>query len=60
MGGLNRTLPRVDQPADEEIATAANDRQKLFVIEDDADIARLVRHHLEATGYRVRVHAPPS
>jgi len=58
MGGLNRTLPRVEQqPATEEIATAVNDRQKIFVVEDDADISRLVRHHLEAAGYRVRVYA---
>lgn len=28
--------------------------QKIFVIEDDLDIARLVRHHLEGAGYRVR------
>ena len=57
MGGLNRTLPQVNQPVDEETATAVNDKQKLFVVEDDADIARLVRHHLEAAGYRVRVYA---
>ena len=57
MGGLNRTLPQLDQPTDEETAIAANDKQKLFVVEDDADIARLVRHHLEAAGYRVRVYA---
>jgi two-component system phosphate regulon response regulator PhoB len=57
MGGLNRTLPQVDQPADEETAIAVNDKQKLFVVEDDADIARLVRHHLEAAGYRVRVYS---
>ena len=29
----------------------------IFVVEDDADIARLVRHHLEAAGYRVRLFA---
>jgi DNA-binding response OmpR family regulator len=57
MGALNRTLPQVDQPADEETAIVANDKQKLFVVEDDADIARLVRHHLEAAGYRVRVYS---
>lgn len=56
MGGLNRTLPQVEQPANEETAAAVNDKQKLFVVEDDADIARLVRHHLEAAGYRVRVY----
>jgi DNA-binding response OmpR family regulator len=27
---------------------------KIFVVEDDNDIARLVRHHLETAGYRVR------
>lgn len=27
---------------------------KIFVVEDDADIARLVRHNLEAAGYRIR------
>ncbi|HYL94103.1 MAG TPA: response regulator transcription factor [Alphaproteobacteria bacterium] len=27
---------------------------KIFLMEDDADIARLVRHHLESAGYRVR------
>ncbi|HEY6350837.1 MAG TPA: response regulator transcription factor [Candidatus Angelobacter sp.] len=27
---------------------------KVFVLEDDSDIARLVRHHLEMAGYRVR------
>jgi DNA-binding response OmpR family regulator len=29
----------------------------IFVVEDDADIARLVRHHLELAGYRVRTFA---
>jgi DNA-binding response OmpR family regulator len=57
MGGLNRRLPRVDRPVDEEIATAVNDKRRVFVVEDDADIARLVRHHLEAAGYRVRIYA---
>jgi two-component system phosphate regulon response regulator PhoB len=56
MGGLNRTLPRVEQSTDEETAAAVSDKQKIFVVEDDADIARLVRHHLEAAGYRVRVY----
>ena len=28
--------------------------QTIFVMEDDADIAHLVRHHLEASGYTVR------
>jgi DNA-binding response OmpR family regulator len=63
MGSLNRTLTQVDQPADqptEENAAAATgvaDKQKVFVVEDDTDIARLVRHHLEAAGYRVRSYS---
>ncbi len=28
--------------------------KKIFLLEDDPDIARLVRHHLESTGYKVR------
>ena len=30
---------------------------KIFVVEDDVDISRLVRHHLEAAGYRTRTFA---
>src|SRR3954469_7951372 len=29
-------------------------RNTIFVVEDDADIARLVQHHLEGAGYAVR------
>jgi two-component system phosphate regulon response regulator PhoB len=29
----------------------------IFVVEDDADISRLVRHHLEQAGYQVRPFA---
>ncbi|HZE23218.1 MAG TPA: hypothetical protein VE054_04435 [Blattabacteriaceae bacterium] len=57
MGALNRTLLRTDQSLDQELPTPVNDKQKVFVVEDDADIARLVRHHLEAAGYRTRVYA---
>jgi DNA-binding response OmpR family regulator len=57
MGGLNRTLLRIDQALDQEIATAVNGKPGIFVVEDDADIARLMRHHLEAAGYRTRVYA---
>jgi two-component system phosphate regulon response regulator PhoB len=31
-----------------------NGSQKIFLVEDDLDISRLVRHHLEAAGFRVR------
>ena len=57
MGALNRTLPRTDQSLDQELPTAVNGKPGIFVVEDDADIARLVRHHLEAAGYRTRVYA---
>ena len=30
---------------------------KIFVVEDDVDISRLVRHHLEGAGYRIRTFA---
>ncbi len=32
-------------------------KRTVFVVEDDADIARLVRHHLEAAGFQVRSFA---
>ena len=31
--------------------------QQIFLVEDDADITRLVRHHLEAAGYGVRTYS---
>jgi DNA-binding response OmpR family regulator len=59
MGALNRTLPGADRPAQEQpaVETAGTDKQKIFVVEDDSDISRLVRHHLEMAGYRVRSYA---
>jgi two-component system phosphate regulon response regulator PhoB len=32
-------------------------KQQIFLVEDDADITRLVRHHLEASGYLVRTYS---
>jgi DNA-binding response OmpR family regulator len=32
-------------------------KQQIFLVEDDADITRLVRHHLEAAGYVVRSYS---
>src|ERR1700761_8570089 len=32
-------------------------KQTIFAVEDDPDISRLVRHHLEASGYSVRTFA---
>ena len=59
MGALNKTLQGADGTTLENSAVdaALNDRQKIFVVEDDTDIARLVRHHLEVAGYRVRSYS---
>ena len=59
MGALNRTLPGADRTTQEKPAAeaAVNDKQKIFVVEDDSDIAHLVRHHLEVAGYRVRSYS---
>src|SRR5882724_8244165 len=59
MGALNRTLPAADLSTQESPATetTVSDKQKIFVVEDDTDIARLVRHHLEVAGYRVRSYS---
>jgi len=59
MGALNRTLPGADRTTQEKPAAEAaiNDKQKIFVVEDDLDIAHLVRHHLEDAGYRVRSYS---
>ncbi len=34
--------------------------QTVFVLEDDTDISRLVQHHLEASGFGVRVYGTPT
>ena len=34
--------------------------QTVFVLEDDADIARLIQHHLEAAGYAARIYSTPT
>jgi DNA-binding response OmpR family regulator len=59
MGALNRTLPGPAEQMPEKPAAeaGASDKQKIFVVEDDADIARLLRHNLEAAGYRVRAYS---
>lgn len=55
MGWMTRGRPlgeELRRPHSGDLDAGAN--QKIFVIEDDLDIARLVRHHLEGAGYRVR------
>jgi len=34
--------------------------QTIFVLEDDADIARLVQHNLQSAGYAVRLYSTPA
>jgi DNA-binding response OmpR family regulator len=34
--------------------------QTVFVLEDDADIARLIQHHLEAAGFPARIYGTPA
>src|SRR6266852_8381688 len=59
MGSVNRTLVDSDEqrrranPLDQN----PGGKQKVFVVEDDLDISRLVRHHLESAGYKVRSYA---
>ncbi len=41
--------------ASELPAAPASQRQRIFVVEDEEDIARLIGHNLEAAGYQVQV-----
>jgi DNA-binding response OmpR family regulator len=50
-GPLDSEAQRQRQSA---VEPEMNVGQKIFVVEDDLDIARLVRHNLEAAGFRVR------
>lgn len=46
--------PRVFPPP-ERLNTMKAMKPLIYVVEDEADIARLVKHHLEAAGFNVRV-----
>jgi len=50
-------MPLVERQETAAVDMAAGLSKKIFVVEDELDIARLVRHHLEAAGYRVRSFA---
>lgn len=55
MGWMMRGRPAGEElrrPHSADLEVSGN--HKIFVVEDDLDIARLVRHHLEGAGYRVR------
>jgi two-component system phosphate regulon response regulator PhoB len=53
---MNRVFPNEQAPAYHEPAHELNmnSAPKIFLVEDDLDIARLVRHNLESAGFRVR------
>jgi DNA-binding response OmpR family regulator len=53
-GTLNLEGKRQRQTALEPAAAGV---RKIFVVEDDLDIARLVRHHLEDDGFQVRSYS---
>jgi two-component system phosphate regulon response regulator PhoB len=58
MGALTRTLlPQDEQSLENSSDAETPDKQKIFVVEDDADISRLLRHNLEVAGYRVRTYS---
>jgi DNA-binding response OmpR family regulator len=56
MEGMNRGSTSDGRPArlDGSAGLLMNPSPKIFLVEDDSDIARLVRHNLEAAGFRVR------
>ncbi|HET9838728.1 MAG TPA: response regulator transcription factor [Candidatus Angelobacter sp.] len=57
MGAVNRMPSPEEQRLEKPAQDAANDKPKIFVVEDDADISRLLRHNLEVAGYRVRTYS---
>ena len=56
MEGINRgnTSEGRASRLDSSPGLLMNPSPKIFLVEDDSDIARLVRHNLEAAGFRVR------
>jgi DNA-binding response OmpR family regulator len=51
-GPANSAVPIPREPHGRD-----SSNQKIFLLEDDGDIAKLVRHNLEAAGYRVRSYS---
>lgn len=57
MGGIYRE-PLGDESRNRQASELAmNGKQRIYVVEDDLDIARLVRHNLESAGFRVRTYS---
>jgi two-component system phosphate regulon response regulator PhoB len=57
MGWIMRERLAGDEPNQSGAELEMNGNQKIFLVEDDLDIARLVRHHLEIAGFRVRSYS---
>jgi two-component system phosphate regulon response regulator PhoB len=58
MGWISRgRLAGEEQRNSQSAELEMNGNYKIFVVEDDLDIARLVRHHLETAGFRVRSYS---
>src|SRR5215475_698519 len=59
MGGITRGPLSAEETGSRpsSVELAMNGNPKIFVVEDDMDIARLVRHHLETAGFRVRSYS---
>jgi len=57
MGALTRMPSPEEQRLEKPAQETGNDKPKIFVVEDDADISRLLRHNLEVAGYRVRTYS---
>lgn len=54
MGGISRGPSNDTRSRELSHDLAINGSPKIYVVEDDLDIARLVRHNLESAGFRVR------
>jgi DNA-binding response OmpR family regulator len=57
MGALSRVPSPEEQRLEKPDQDAGTDKPKIFVVEDDADISRLLRHNLEVAGFRVRAYS---
>src|SRR5215831_20818562 len=58
MGWISRgRLAGEEQRNSQSAELEMHGNARIFVVEDDLDIARLVRHHLEAAGFRVRSYS---
>lgn len=57
MGGIYREPLGEESSREASPEPAMNGSQRIYVVEDDLDIARLVRHNLESAGFRVRTYS---